>query len=221
MIQPVNAAVAQSPQTIPITTLLVNPTPFPCPLNQPLVASSIPPLIVSGNSVNLPVPSAPENETPGSVDIACPLVEGQSAFESPVPKLEQQDPSPVCASVFPKEEHSPVPPVANRESQEGLSENCAYWTIVKTEEGTQMLEPPPPRIRGHLSCGSGALEEMVKLEPEDAGEEVSRGPPAQDISDGIKEECCMEMDTGSASEELSSGRAVTRPSALWFEEPTS
>ncbi|XP_058516385.1 GON-4-like protein isoform X2 [Ochotona princeps] len=214
VIQPVNAAVAQSPQTIPITTLLVNPTPFSCPLNQPLVASSIPPLIVSGNSVNLPVPSAPEVETPGSVDIACPLVEGQSAFQSPVPKLEQQDQSPVCASVFPKEEHSPGPPVANRESQEGLSENCAYWTIVKTEEGTQMLEPPPPRIQGHLSCGPGALEEMVKLEPEDAGEEVSCRAPAQDISDGIKEERCVEMDTGSASEELSSGRAVTRPTVL-------
>ncbi|XP_021562238.1 YY1-associated protein 1-like [Carlito syrichta] len=70
MIQPVSATVAQSPQTIPITTLLVNPTSFPCPLNQPLVASPISPLIVSGNSVNLPIPATPEDKAQVNVDMA-------------------------------------------------------------------------------------------------------------------------------------------------------
>lgn len=214
VIQPVNAAVAQSPQTIPITTLLVNPTSFPCPLNQPLVASSISPLIVSSNSVNLPVPPTPEDEAHVNVDIACPLVEGQSAFQSPVPKLEPQELSPVCATVFPKEERSPGPPIANRESQEGLSENCAYWTIVKTEEGTQTLEPLPPRLQEHLNSAPGGLDGTVKVEPEDAGEEVSSGPPVQDVCDGVKEEHSVEMDIVSAGEGSSSARDVKKQTVI-------
>ncbi|XP_069933671.1 YY1-associated protein 1 isoform X2 [Oryctolagus cuniculus] len=214
VIQPVNAAVAQSPQTIPITTLLVNPTSFPCPLNQPLVASSISPLIVSSNSVNLPVPPTPEDEAHVNVDIACPLVEGQSAFQSPVPKLEPQELSPVCATVFPKEERSPGPPVANRESQEGLSENCAYWTVVKTEEGIQMLEPLPPRLQEHLNSAPGGLDGTVKVEPEDAGEEVSSGPPVQDVCDGVKEEHSVEMDIVSAGEGSSSARDVKKQTVI-------
>ncbi|XP_073849407.1 YY1-associated protein 1 isoform X6 [Macaca fascicularis] len=178
MIQPVNAAVAQSPQTIPITTLLVNPTSFPCQLNQPLVASSVSPLIVSGNSVNLPIPSTPEDKAHVNVDIACAVANGENAFQGLEPKLEPQELSPLSATVFPKVEHSPGPPPADAECQEGLSENSAYrWTVVKTEEGRQALEPLPQGIQESLNnSSSGDLEEVVKMEPEDATEEISGFP---------------------------------------------
>uniref|UniRef100_A0A2K6D2C2 YY1 associated protein 1 n=1 Tax=Macaca nemestrina TaxID=9545 RepID=A0A2K6D2C2_MACNE len=178
MIQPVNAAMAQSPQTIPITTLLVNPTSFPCQLNQPLVASSVSPLIVSGNSVNLPIPSTPEDKAHVNVDIACAVANGENAFQDLEPKLEPQELSPLSAAVFPKVEHSPGPPPADAECQEGLSENSAYrWTVVKTEEGRQALEPLPQGIQESLNnSSSGDLEEVVKMEPEDATEEISGFP---------------------------------------------
>uniref|UniRef100_A0A2K6NH10 Uncharacterized protein n=1 Tax=Rhinopithecus roxellana TaxID=61622 RepID=A0A2K6NH10_RHIRO len=222
MIQPVNAAVAQSPQTIPITTLLVNPTSFPCQLNQPLVASSVSPLIVSGNSVNLPIPSTPEDKARVNVDIACAVANGENAFQGLEPKLEPQEPSPLSATVFPKVEHSPGPPPADAECQEGLSENSAYrWTVVKTEEGRQALEPLPQGIQKSLNNSSpGDLEEVVKMEPEDAPEEIS-GSPEHDICDDIKEEHAVELDTGVPSEELNSAREVKKQTVLQKEEERS
>uniref|UniRef100_A0A8D1KGX8 GON-4-like protein n=1 Tax=Sus scrofa TaxID=9823 RepID=A0A8D1KGX8_PIG len=219
MLQPVSATVAQSPQTIPITTLLVNPTSFPCPLNQPLVASSIPPLIVSGNSVNLPVPSAPEDKAQVSVDIGCPLAEGKNAFQVLEPKLEPQEPSPLCAAVFPKEEHSPGPLPPDRVCQEQLSESSAYgWTIVKTEEGRQALEPLPQAFQESLTSSPEALEEIVKMEPKDPGEELSAECAEQDTREDIKEEHSVELNTGFPSEEASGTREVKKQMVLQQEE---
>nr|XP_045371904.1 GON-4-like protein [Camelus bactrianus] len=218
MIQPVNAAVAQSPQTIPITTLLVNPTSFPCPLNQPLVASSIPPLIVSGNSVNLPVPSTPEEKAQVNVDISCPLAEGKNAFQGLEPKLEPQELSPLCAAVFPKEEPSPGPPPADRACQEELSDSSSYgWTIVKTEEGRQAMEPLPQGIQESLNSSPGDLEVIVKMEPKDSWEEISGGSPEQEI----KEEHCVELGTGFPREESGGAREVKIQTALQQEEERS
>ncbi|XP_062963109.1 GON-4-like protein isoform X2 [Cynocephalus volans] len=222
MIQPVSATVAQSPQTIPITTLLVNPTSFPCPLNQPLVASSISPLIVSGNSMNLPVTSTPEDKAQVNVDISCPLTEGKNAFQVLEPKLEPKELSPLCTAVFPKEEHSPGPPPADRECQDGLSENNAYcWTVVKTEEGRQVLEPLPQGFQESLNSTPGDLEKIVKMEPRDAGEEISSGSPKQDICDEIKDEHSVELNTGSLREELSIAREVKKQTVLQKEEKRS
>ncbi|XP_057582037.1 GON-4-like protein isoform X7 [Hippopotamus amphibius kiboko] len=222
VIQPVSAAVAQTPQTIPITTLLVNPTSFPCPLNQPLVASSIPPLIVSGNSVNLSVPSTPEDKAQVSVDIGCPLAEGKNAFQGLEPKLEPQERSPLCAAVFPKEEHSPGPPPADRGCQEQLSESNAFgWTIVKTEEGRQATEPLPQGFQESLSTCPEDLEEMVKMEPKDPGEDISGGSLEQDGCDEIKEEHSVELDAGFPSEESSGSREVKKQAVLQQEEERS
>uniref|UniRef100_A0A8C6CZP5 GON-4-like protein n=1 Tax=Moschus moschiferus TaxID=68415 RepID=A0A8C6CZP5_MOSMO len=194
--------VAQSPQTIPITTLLVNPTSFPCSLNQPLVASSIPPLIVSGTSVNLSVPSTPEDKAPVNVDTGCPLAEGKTAFQGLEPKLEPREPSPLCAAVFPKEEHSPGPPATDRVSQEQLSESSAYgWTIVKTEEGRHVPEPLPQGFRESLNTCPEDLEEVVKMEPKDPGEDTCGGSLEQESHDEIKEEHSVALDTGFPSEE--------------------
>ncbi|XP_068397085.1 GON-4-like protein isoform X1 [Eschrichtius robustus] len=222
VIQPVSAAVAQSPQTIPITTLLVNPTSFPCPLNQPLVASSIPPLIVSGNSVNLSVPSTPEDKAQVSVDIGCPLAEGKNAFQDLEPKLEPQELSPLCAAVFPKEEHSPGPPPADRVCQEQLSESSAYgWTLVKTEEGRQAAEPLPQGFQESLNTSPEDLEEIIKMEPKDPGEDISGGSPEQDSCDEIKEEHSVELDAGFTSEESSGPREVKKQTVLQQEEERS
>uniref|UniRef100_A0A670Z111 YY1 associated protein 1 n=1 Tax=Pseudonaja textilis TaxID=8673 RepID=A0A670Z111_PSETE len=54
VLQPLSATAqaVSAPQSIPITTLLVNPTPFPCPLNQPVATSppSALPLVVTSSS---------------------------------------------------------------------------------------------------------------------------------------------------------------------------
>ncbi|XP_058165831.1 GON-4-like protein isoform X3 [Dasypus novemcinctus] len=216
MIQPVNATVAQSSQAIPITTLLVNPTPFPCPLNQPLVASSIPPLIVSGNSVNLPVASTPEDKAHVSVDIACPLTEGKSDFQGIEPKLEPQEISPLCTAVFPKEEHSPGLPPADRRYQEELSDNSVSgWTTVKTEEGMQALSLG---FQESLNPSPGDLMQIVKMEPEDSREEISSGSPKQDGGDEVKEEQSVELDTGSSNEGSGGAREVKKQTVLQKEE---
>ncbi|XP_059269716.1 GON-4-like protein isoform X7 [Mustela nigripes] len=204
VIQPVNAAVAQTPQTIPITTLLVNPTSFPCPLNQPLVASSLPPLIVSRSSVSLPVPATPEDRAPVNVDIGCPVAEGKNAFQGLEPKLEPQEPSPLCAPVFPKEEHSPGPPAADRVSQEERPENRACgWALGKAEGegGRQALEPLPP----------GDLQEMVKMEPQDPGEGDSSGSSGQDTCEDIREEHSVALDAGFLGEEPSGPSELRQP----------
>ncbi|KAF6074554.1 hypothetical protein HJG60_005749 [Phyllostomus discolor] len=221
MIQPVNATVAQSSQTLPITTLLVNPTSFPCTLNQPLVASSIPPLIVSGNSVNLSVQPTPEDKAQVSRDIGCPLDEGKNAFQGLVPKLEPQELSPLCATVFPKKEHSPEPPPSDRVGQEELSESSAYvWTVVKTEEGRQVVEPLPQGFQESLSS-PGDVEKIVKVEPKDCGEEMSSGCPEQTVCDEIKEEYSVGLDTGSPSEESRGTREAKKQAVLQKEEERS
>ncbi|XP_006861628.1 PREDICTED: GON-4-like protein isoform X2 [Chrysochloris asiatica] len=222
VIQPVSAAVAQSSQTIPIATLLVNPTSFPCPLNQPLVASSIPPLIVSGNSVNLHVPSTAEDKAQGSMDIACPVTEGKGSFQSLEPKLEPQEVSPLCTTVFPKEEHSPQPLQAERGCQEELSENCTYrWKIVKTEGGGQALEALPQGFQESLNSPLGNLEEIVKVEPEDPGDEISSRSPEQDICGEIKEEPSMDLDTSFQAEGSGGAREVRKQTVLQKEEERS
>ncbi|KAM5256824.1 GON-4-like protein isoform 2-T2 [Ctenodactylus gundi] len=216
MIQPVNAAVAPSPQTIPITTLLVNPTSFSCPLTQPLVASPIPPLIVPGNSVNLPVQSTPKDKVQVNVDITCPLAEGNKAFQSLEPKLEPQELTPVCAVAFPKEEPSPGPLPTNREGQIGLSK-----TTVKTEEGRPDPEPLPQAFQESLNSSSGNLEKIVKMEPEEPGEAISIGSPERDICDEVKEEQSVALNTCSPRKEMSSTRELKKQMVMQNEQERS
>ncbi|XP_045154265.1 GON-4-like protein isoform X3 [Echinops telfairi] len=220
MMQPVNAAVAPSSQPIPIATLLVNPTSFPCPLNPPIVASSIPPLIVSGNTVNLHGPSTTEDKAWSNVDIACPLTEGKGTFPSLEPKLEPQEIAPQCAAALPKEERGPGPLPADRGCQEELSENFTYrWTIVKTEGGGQVLEALPQSFQESRKSPLGNLEEIVKVEPEDPGAEISSLSSEQNVCGEIKEEPSLELDTTSSpSEGLNGPGEVRKPQVLQKEE---
>ncbi|XP_072493920.1 GON-4-like protein isoform X3 [Notamacropus eugenii] len=223
MIQPLGAAVAQNPQTIPITTLLVSPTSFPCPLNQPLVASSIPPLIVSGNPVSLPVPPTSEDNTQVKSDIPCPPAEGKSTFAAMEPKLEPQELSALCSALSPKEEHSPVPPTPGKTTspEDPIEGNAHSWTVVKTMEGREVLEPLPQTSWETITFLPGDLVEIVKVEPEDPGEEVKlpwNKSPEQNVCGEIKEEVSVELDTGPAGEGANSTQEVKKEAVLQEEE---
>uniref|UniRef100_A0A8C5J617 GON4L protein n=1 Tax=Junco hyemalis TaxID=40217 RepID=A0A8C5J617_JUNHY len=79
VIQPLGTAVGRGAQAIPVTTLLVNPSTFPCPLRQPLVTSSIPSLIVS------PGPVGREGEE------KLTLLPAPGAFPAVEPKVEPSE----------------------------------------------------------------------------------------------------------------------------------
>ncbi|XP_027766152.1 GON-4-like protein [Empidonax traillii] len=95
VIQPLGAAVGRGPQAIPVTTLLVNPAPFPCPLNQPLVTSSIPSLLVSPSPVGLSGPPAG-----GEAEERLPL----GGYPAGEPKAEPPELFVPCSSLCPEEE---------------------------------------------------------------------------------------------------------------------
>ncbi|CAO2598787.1 GON-4-like protein [Lemmus lemmus] len=214
VIQPVSAAVAPSPQTIPITTLLVNPS-FPCSLNQPLVASSISPLIVSGNPLTLPVPSIPEDKAKVNLGIA----DGKNAPQNPDSTLKPQELTPLCAAVLSKEEPRPWCLSSGAESQGASSElSACAWTGVKIEEAGQALEPLSPSLHESLNCTSKDLEEMVKIEAEDCVEEISVNFPEQDTGEKVKEECSMDGDHGCPQEKLSSALEMRKDAVLQKEE---
>ncbi|XP_013917043.1 PREDICTED: GON-4-like protein [Thamnophis sirtalis] len=82
VLQPLSATRAVSaPQPIPITTLLVNPAPFSCPLSQPLAASPALPLVVASNSS----PTTPSALVKDSDKSTSPL-NVASAGDAPEPK---------------------------------------------------------------------------------------------------------------------------------------
>ncbi|XP_026645015.1 GON-4-like protein isoform X1 [Microtus ochrogaster] len=206
VIQPVSAAVAPNPQTIPITTLLVNPS-FPCPLTQPLVASSISPLIVSGNPLTLPVPSIPEDKAQANLGIA----DGKNAPQNSESTLKPQELTPLCTAVFSKEEPRPWRLSSSPESQGTSSESSAHgWTGVKIEQVGQALEPLSPSLQESLNCAPKGLEEMVKIEAEDCVEEISVNFPGEKV----KEECSVEADSGCPQEKLSSALEMRKDTVL-------
>lgn len=214
VIQPVSAAVAPSPQTIPITTLLVNPS-FPCPLTQPLMASSISPVIVSGNPLALPVPSVPEDKA----NVNSGIADGKNAPQNPDSTLKPQELTPLCAAVFSKEEPRPWCLSSGAESQGSSSESSA-WTGVKTEEVAQALEPLSLSLQESLNCASKDLEEMVKIEAEDCVEEISVNFPEQDFGEKVKEECSLEADSGCPEEKLNSALEMRKDTVLQKKEET-
>nr|XP_020847238.1 YY1-associated protein 1 isoform X2 [Phascolarctos cinereus] len=219
VIQPLRP-VAQSPQTIPITTLLVSPTSFICPLSQPLIASSVPPLIISGNPVNLPVPPTPEENTQVKQNIPCPQAEGESAFPVIEPKLEPRESSPHCPSPYPKEEHSPGPPTPGSQV-DSFEGNAHSWTVVKTQDGRQVLEPLSRTSQKAIDFLPENLLNIVKVEPEDPEEEANLNWnrfPEPDICDEIKKEVFMELDVGPPYEEASSAQEVKKEADLPKEE---
>uniref|UniRef100_A0A669QP29 GON-4-like protein n=1 Tax=Phasianus colchicus TaxID=9054 RepID=A0A669QP29_PHACC len=174
MIQSINTAVGRGTQAIPVTTLLVNPSTFPCPLNQPLVTSSIPSLIVSPNPVGLSASSVGESEeqlnlipscTAGNNKNSCPVVE---------PKAEPQELCVPCSAASPKKECSANSTVSNSGSQEKVNKSdCCSWTVVKVEENAS--EPLSVDLLPRLED----TDKTVKTEAEDSNDAVKEVNPVQ------------------------------------------
>uniref|UniRef100_A0A8C2NDI1 Myb-like domain-containing protein n=1 Tax=Capra hircus TaxID=9925 RepID=A0A8C2NDI1_CAPHI len=103
-----------------------------------------------------------------------------------------------------------------------LSESSAYgWTVMKTEEGRQAPEPLPQGFRESLNTCPEDLEEIVKMEPKDPGDDTCGGSLEQDSHDEIKEERSVELDTGFPSEEPGRPREGKKQTGLQQEEERS
>ncbi|OXB53694.1 hypothetical protein ASZ78_014934 [Callipepla squamata] len=174
MIQSINTAVGRGTQAIPVTTLLVNPSTFPCPLNQPLVTSSIPSLIVSPNPVGLSASSVGESEEQLNLLPSCPAGNSSNSCPAVEPKAEAQELCVPCSASSPKEERSTNPTASSNGSQEKVNKSdCCSWTMVEGEENAS--EPLPVELLPHLEDA----DEAVKAEAEDSNDAAKEVNPVQ------------------------------------------
>uniref|UniRef100_A0A8C3K596 GON-4-like protein n=1 Tax=Calidris pygmaea TaxID=425635 RepID=A0A8C3K596_9CHAR len=165
MIQPINTTVGRGTQAIPVTTLLVNPSTFPCPLNQPLVTSSIPSLLVSPNPVSLSASSVGENEEQLNLVPSCPAGNNKNNYPTLEPKVEPPELYVSCSTVSPKKESSKNPGTSNNGGQEKVNKgNCCSWAVV--EGGGNASEPLSVDLLPHLED----TDETMKIEPEDSND---------------------------------------------------
>ncbi|XP_073179263.1 GON-4-like protein isoform X2 [Lepidochelys kempii] len=213
MIHPINTTVGRGTQAIPIATLLVNPTTFPCPLNQPLVSSSVPPLIASPNSVGLPASSTAEDKEQLNPVTSCLAVNDENSYAIAEPKVEPQELYSSCSAISPKKEHSTGPATPDNDSQEKVKESeCYSWIVVETVE-KKALEPLPMDLLPHLED----LGETVKTEPEDPSDALEETNPTQEkknLNAEIKEEFILdlgqELDMEVTSEHLSEQKEIKK-----------
>uniref|UniRef100_A0A8C2TU59 GON-4-like protein n=1 Tax=Coturnix japonica TaxID=93934 RepID=A0A8C2TU59_COTJA len=174
MIQSINTAVGRGTQAIPVTTLLVNPSTFPCPLNQPLVTSSIPSLIVSPNPVGLSASSVGESEEQLNLLPSCPAGSNKNSCPTAESKAEPQELCAPSSAASPKKECSANPTASNNGSQEKINKSdCCSWTVVKGEESTS--EPLSVDLLPHLEDA----DKGVKTEGEDSNDAVKEVNPVQ------------------------------------------
>ncbi|KFW08832.1 GON-4-like, partial [Eurypyga helias] len=191
MIQPLNTTVGRGTQAIPVTTLLVNPSTFPCPLNQPLVTSSIPSLIVSPNPVGLSASSVGENEEQLNLVPSCPAGNNKNTCPAAEPKVEPPELYVPCSALSPKEECGTNPAASSNGSQEkGGEGECCSWTVV--EGDGNVPEPLAMDLLPHL----GDPDETVKMEPEDSSDVAKEVAAVQkrDLSCAeVKEEFVLDL----------------------------
>ncbi|KAM8794443.1 GON-4-like protein [Eudromia elegans] len=192
MIQPINTTVGRGTQAIPLTTLLVNPSPFPCPLNQPLVTSSIPSLIVSPNSVGLSTSSVVESEEQLNLAPSRPAVNNKNVYPVVEPKVEPQELYVSCSPVSPRKDRGANPAPVNNDSQEkGNKSDCCSWTVVETEE-ENASEPVPVDLLPRLEDP----DEAVKTEHEESNDAAKEVNPLQKrdlLSAEVKEEFVLDL----------------------------
>ncbi|KAM9368502.1 GON-4-like protein [Phaethornis superciliosus] len=190
MIQPINTAVGRGTQAIPVTTLLVNPSTFPCPLNQPLVTSSIPSLIVSPNPVGLAASPVGENEEQLTLVAPCTPGNTKNPYPTVEPKAEPPELYISCSAVSPKKECSTNPATPINGSQEKVTKSdCCSWTVVEGEKNPS--EPLSVDLLPHLE----AADEPMKMEPEDsnaAAKEINP-PRKRDLCAEVKEEFLLDL----------------------------
>uniref|UniRef100_A0A8C8AYU7 GON-4-like protein n=1 Tax=Otus sunia TaxID=257818 RepID=A0A8C8AYU7_9STRI len=189
MIQPINTAVGRGTQAIPVTTLLVNPSTFPCPLNQPLVTSSIPSLIVSPNPVGLSASSVAENEEQLNLVPSCPAGNNKNTYPTVEPKVEPPELYVSSSAVSPKEECGTNPGTSTNGSQENKSD-CCSWAVVEGDESTS--EPLSVDLLPHLEDP----DETVKIEPEESNDATKEVNPVQKrdiLCAEVKEEFMLDL----------------------------
>ncbi|KFR07443.1 GON-4-like, partial [Nipponia nippon] len=191
MIQPINTTVGRGTQAIPVTTLLVNPSTFPCPLNQPLVTSSIPSLIVSSNPVGLSASSVGENEEQLKLVPSCPAGNNKNTYPAVEPKVEPPELYVSCPAVSPKEKRSTNPATSNNGGQENVNKSdCCSWTVVEGDENAS--EPLSVELLPHLADP----DETVKIEPEDSNDATKEVHPVQKrdlLCADVKEEFMLDL----------------------------
>ncbi|RLV86623.1 hypothetical protein DV515_00015857 [Chloebia gouldiae] len=189
VIQPLSAAVGRGAQAIPVTTLLVNPSTFPCPLNQPLVTSSIPSLIVSPSPVGLSAPAVGEGEE------KLTLVPAPAAFPAAEPKAEPPELFVPCSSLVPKEEGGTNPAQGDPQDK-GSKADCCSWA-----EGAGDTAQPLPVVEllPHLE----APDPSVEIKSEDSSDapkeanlaqkrEVLRAERKEEFTLGLGQELSVE-----------------------------
>ncbi|XP_065509875.1 GON-4-like protein [Caloenas nicobarica] len=150
MIQPINPTVGGGPQAIPVTTLLVNPSTFP--LNQPLVTSSIPSLIVSPNTVGLSASSGGENEEQLNLVPPCAVGNNKTANPAEEPKAESPELYVPCS---PDADRGANPTVLNQEKVN--QSDCCGWAVAGGDGNAP--EPLAVELLPRLD------DETVKTEP--------------------------------------------------------
>ncbi|KAK2518165.1 GON-4-like protein [Columba guinea] len=163
MIQPINPTVGRGPQAIPVTTLLVNPSTFP--LNQPLVTSSIPSLIVSPNPVGLSASPGGENEEQLNLVPPCAVGSNKPVNPAAEPKAEPPELYVPCS---PDTDRGANPTISNQEKVN--QSDCCGWAVAGGDAGAP--EPLPVELLHRLD------DETVKTEPgepSDATKEINPG----------------------------------------------
>ncbi|XP_065515976.1 GON-4-like protein isoform X2 [Lathamus discolor] len=187
MIQPINPTVGRGTQAIPVTTLLVNPSTFPCPLNQPLVTSSIPSLIVSPNPVGLSASSVGESEEQLNLVPSCSVGTNKSTAEA---KAEPSELYTSCSAVSPKDCSTNPAPASNGSQEKVNNSDCCSWTVVEGEENTS--EPLSVDLLPHLEDP----DETVKIESEESNDATKEVNPVQKrdlVCAEVKEEFMLDL----------------------------
>lgn len=187
MIQPINTTVGRGTQAIPVTTLLVNPSTFPCPLNQPLVTSSIPSLIVSPNPVGLSASSVGENEEQLNLVPSCSAGNNKSTAEA---KAEPSELYASCSAVSPKDCSTNPAPASNGSQEKVNNSDCCSWTVVEGEENTS--ESLSVGLLPHLEDP----DETVKIESEESNDATKEVNPVQKrdlVCAEVKEEFMLDL----------------------------
>ncbi|XP_065713797.1 GON-4-like protein isoform X2 [Patagioenas fasciata] len=164
MIQPINPTVGRGPQAIPVTTLLVNPSTFP--LNQPLVTSSIPSLIVSPNPVGLSASPGGENEE--QLNLVPPCAVGNNKPMNPAVEPKAEPPE-LYVPGSPDTDRGANPTVSNQEKVN--QSDCCGWAVAGGDAGAP--EPLAVELLPRLD------DETVKTEPGEPSDTTKEINPGQ------------------------------------------
>ncbi|XP_060108636.1 GON-4-like protein [Heteronotia binoei] len=156
VLQPLAAARGGAAQPIPITTLLVNPAPFSCPLSQPLVTSPSPSLLVPANSPGFPA----------SAEFVSPAAAGgESGCSLPEPWTEPREQS-SCAATPAREDSGPQ--ASEPESGDQMAASLQACPETAEEKVTELPAEGPFTPLAELAERMKAKSEEFCIAPPEA-----------------------------------------------------